>query len=387
MAIEDWSTDPDQNGLVLGIDINEDCPAANINNALRSTLANIKSWITGAIFTSPNSGSTGAVRVRDAAGDPDAAYLQFVNNAANSQLGYVRGLKAGGLTFGTNTGEAACITSDGKVGIGTTSPSVPLHVNGETRASAFSLATANVYWNADNNRATFNHDANDTYSYDRVNNLHEFYINGSRQAYIDVAGRVYATTEIVANTLVRIGGLNQFYMNYNGGNPFINFGNGRYLQLDGTAGSFNTVIDGDTKLAIRADGIWTNGSSGPMGAGSFSAAALYDAGHRVLTSASGSAIASQSLGSPGYIRLTNGLTLQWGETGAVGGEGAQGVTFPIAFTSAVFSVSATAKNSGGAGNDIWTQVSSVSTSGFSVYWQAPSSGNSGGGAYWFAIGI
>jgi len=207
------------------------------------------------------------------------------------------------------------IASDGNIGIGTTTPAVPLHVIGQTRADVYSLSIGNVYWSADNSRVTFNNDANDTYSYDRVNNLHEWYINGARRAYLDGIGNFTAS-------------------------------------------------------------------------GSIQAPQLFDNGNRVLTSASGAAlIATQSLGSPGYIRLTNGLTLQWGETGAVGGEGAQGVTFPIAFTSTVFSVSATAKNSGGAGNDIWTQVSGVSTSGFSVYWQATSSGNTGGGAYWFAIGI
>ena len=129
-------------------------------------------------------------------------------------------------------------------------------------------------------------------------------------------------------------------------------------------------------------------SGGFKGSGTLNAQALYDSGNRVLTTASNAAfIAAQSLGSPGYIRLTNGLTLQWGSTSGGSAEGPQAVTFPVAFTSTVFSVNATAINSGGAGNDIWTQVSGVSTSGFNVYWQAPSSGNTGGGAYWFAVGV
>jgi len=388
MPVSDYNEDPDLNGLVLGIDIGEDCPTNNINDGMRKILADIASWVKGAIFTSPNSGSTGGVRIRDAAGDPDAAYLQFINNAANSQLGYVRGLKAGGLTFGTNAVEAARILSDGKVGIGTTTPAYPLQVNGEVRATTFSLPATNATLGGDNNRTTLGVDTGDYYSYNRVSNLHEFGIGDVRQAYIDGAGRVVASSEVVATTLVRVGGFNNFYLNYNGGAATVNFSANDYLYYDPTFDFWSFSIGNASQAAIGINGTTIGGpSGGQKGNGTLNAQALYDNGNRVLTSASGSAITAQSLASPGYVRFANGLTWQWGETGSVGGEGPQAVSFPIAFTSACFSVTATAKNSGGAANDIWTQVSGVSTSGFNVYWQAPSSGNTGGGAYWFAVGV
>lgn len=46
---------------------------------------------------SPNSGTTGGVVVRDAAGNPDAAFLQFTNNAGLSQYGWLKGNAAGSL--------------------------------------------------------------------------------------------------------------------------------------------------------------------------------------------------------------------------------------------------------------------------------------------------
>jgi len=54
---------------------------------------------TKVIGTSPNSGTTGGVIVRDALGNPDAAYLQFTNNNGSVQYGTLRGLAAGGFEF------------------------------------------------------------------------------------------------------------------------------------------------------------------------------------------------------------------------------------------------------------------------------------------------
>jgi len=44
MAISNWSSTASGNGSVLGINIAESCAAANLNNALRETLAQIKTW-------------------------------------------------------------------------------------------------------------------------------------------------------------------------------------------------------------------------------------------------------------------------------------------------------------------------------------------------------
>ena len=80
------------------------------------------------IFTSPNGGSAGGVIIRDAAGNPNAAYLQFVNNADSGQYGAIQGLAAGGLSL------------SGDVGIGVTNPNWPLTVGGGGQGNAFGVS-------------------------------------------------------------------------------------------------------------------------------------------------------------------------------------------------------------------------------------------------------
>lgn len=42
MAVSDWNTDPNLNTFISGINIAENCPAANINNAIRQAMADIR---------------------------------------------------------------------------------------------------------------------------------------------------------------------------------------------------------------------------------------------------------------------------------------------------------------------------------------------------------
>lgn len=42
MAVSDWSATADENTTVDGINIAEHCPAKNINNAIRSVMAALK---------------------------------------------------------------------------------------------------------------------------------------------------------------------------------------------------------------------------------------------------------------------------------------------------------------------------------------------------------
>jgi len=70
-------------------------------------------------FVSPASGSTGGLIIRDAAGDPDGNYIQFVSNSNAAQYGFIRGMKVGGLLFG-----------GGNVGVGATNASYNFFVNG-----------------------------------------------------------------------------------------------------------------------------------------------------------------------------------------------------------------------------------------------------------------
>lgn len=57
---------------------------------------------TGTLFcTSPNSSTTGAIRLRDATGNPDAVYLQALSNNGGTQYGYLRFRSSGQIdTYG-----------------------------------------------------------------------------------------------------------------------------------------------------------------------------------------------------------------------------------------------------------------------------------------------
>ena len=281
MAVSDWSEDPDQNDLVLGIDIGENCPADNVNNAMRVIMAQIAAWIKGAIFT-------GITKIRDVAGDTGNAVLRFYDNAGTTLRGYIDGRPGGGLAFGNGTTEVMRFTSLGRLGIGTVAPNWPLHVAGDIGLAALRFTNnANAYVYSDANRSSFQGDTNDSYSYDRVNNLHEFYIGGTRQGYFDGAGRVVAASEVVATTLIRAGGFTNFFMNYNGGNPYISFANNSYIQFDAVNNLFNFVIGGVARGQLNANGWLSNGFAVP-------------------------AIIAQSLGNIGYIKWSNGMWEMWG---------------------------------------------------------------------------
>lgn len=47
MAVADWNTDPNLNTFISGINIAENCPAANINNAIRQAMADIRLFYNG----------------------------------------------------------------------------------------------------------------------------------------------------------------------------------------------------------------------------------------------------------------------------------------------------------------------------------------------------
>jgi hypothetical protein len=89
-----------------------------------------------------------------------------------------------------------------------------------------------------------------------------------------------------------------------------------------------------------------------------------------------------SLSSNGYQKLPSGLIMQWGMSPAAGTDNEVDVTFPTAFTSAVYSVVVTqnaARADGGTGT---VTVNNISVTGFSIQNGADQSGP----FYWQAIG-
>jgi microcystin-dependent protein len=82
MPVSNWSTTAASNGSTLGIDIAENCDAANINNALREMMAQLKTKM-DALDTSVSSGSLSA----------SLTALGALTNTAN-QIPYMTGSDA-----------------------------------------------------------------------------------------------------------------------------------------------------------------------------------------------------------------------------------------------------------------------------------------------------
>lgn len=357
MAVQDWSEDPDQNGLVLGIDIAEDCPAANINNGLRITLAQIATWVKGAIFT-------GITKIKDAAGDTGSAVLRFTNNADTVTLGFIQSLIGGGLAFGNASTERMRITPDGRLGVGTSSPAHPLDVVGTARATAVAFTSSNASLTANSGRSSFNVDVGDTYSFDRVNNLHEFFIGDVRQGYVDGAGRIVANTELVATTLVRCGGFTNFFMNYNGGNPYVNFGNNSYNLFDAVNGNFSWVINGQVRAVLSAGGI-------------------FNAVGGIQVNGSGvDPVVAQNLTNNGYRRYGSGYTEFWGFTTVPANTTAMRVNYPVALASW-----SNAILSGGAVNPLETENNPFAYNSDTGGFYINNSLNGPVGVWWQAKGV
>ena len=92
---------------------------------------------------------------------------------------------------------------------------------------------------------------------------------------------------------------------------------------------------------------------------------------------------AQSVAANGYVKLPNGLIIQWGETVPVAYTATENITFPVSYASACYSVVITPNGQTSTSAQAQDYVSSVTTTGFSV---------THGGTltvtfYWVAIGV
>ena len=93
---------------------------------------------------------------------------------------------------------------------------------------------------------------------------------------------------------------------------------------------------------------------------------------------------SGSVASPGYVVTPLGLILQWGQTGAIAAGGSAGVTYPLAFPNACFTVLASPLVSANNTSVFSVGARAVTTATVSI---TNNSGTSGSAqAAWLAIG-
>ena len=84
----------------------------------------------------------------------------------------------------------------------------------------------------------------------------------------------------------------------------------------------------------------------------------------------------------GYMKLLNGIIIQWGRVSSIAGNGSQTITLPTAFSSTNYSVSAL-MNTHSTGGNSRLLVINKQTSKFSLDW---TDGSHSDGADWLAIG-
>lgn len=99
----------------------------------------------------------------------------------------------------------------------------------------------------------------------------------------------------------------------------------------------------------------------------------------------GSTSFAASLAANGYQKLPSGLIVQWGTSAAVNAGASVGVTFPLSFPTAVYSITASPLGTGTSASTGTAAIGSLAVSGFTIYnWG--STINFSNGVGWFAVG-
>lgn len=160
---------------------------------------------------------------------------------------------------------------------------------------------------------------------------------------------------------------------------------GGNLGVTGTLGAGNTTITGDLVVTDDLqvnDDVLISGDLGVTGAVTLGIDLPVSEGGTGASTAAAAfaniAVSASSLVSPGYIKLTNGLILQWGFTTFVASASAA-VLFPIAFPVAAFNVFLTTGS-----NAFFPYIAAGPTTTGFTYGMSGATSITG---YWFAIGV
>lgn len=290
--ISEFDTNPDLNTDINSINIAENCSPANINNAIRQLMSDLKDWQSGADDKYIAPAGTAAAPSWTFNGDTNTGFY----SAGADQIG----VAANGSSVGS-------FTSAGFVG----------NVTGNVTGNA-STVTNGVYTTGDQT----------------------------------IAGvKTFSSSPVVPTAAV---------------------------DDNSTAAASTAFV-----VAQIADDAPTKTGTGATGSWNINAATVTNGVY--TTNFTG---ANQSLGSSGYQKLPGGLIMQWGSvTVTPAFNGTQSVTFPTAFASAVYSVTATPISvslQGGDKRDSFS-VQSVSTSGFTM--NSAFENIASLTYYWIAIGV
>jgi hypothetical protein len=181
--ISDYSATANSNTDIAGINIDEGCAPSGINNAIRTLMKQLKDWQSGSqdVYITP-AGSVSAPAVTTTGDTNTGVYFPAADKVAIA-------------TGGT---QAVIVDSSQNVGIGTSSPSVKLHVKGGNNNTAYldndgsqyttsfllNNGTGKAYWSWDNTNAAV------ILGSDTASSLLTFKTAGSERMRIDSSGNL-----------------------------------------------------------------------------------------------------------------------------------------------------------------------------------------------------
>jgi len=176
-------------------------------------------------------------------------------------------------------------------------------------------------------------------------------------------------------------------INVNTGMPVANVDNAIRALMAATRNTFNPTLEGFLNGSAALP-ITSGGTGGATASAARTALGLGTAATRDdLFFIRASDIVYGSNANGYYERQTNSLIEQWGQVSITQGEGAIPRTFPIPFTDlATVNVQLTIIGNASINNDMWVQLTALSLTGFTAFFQQSQSGQTGYGFHWRAKG-
>ena len=396
--ISEWSATSADNTDISNINIAEGCSPANVNNAIRTVMAQVKDLQAGTSGdTIPvTAGGTGSANATDARTALSAAKL-----GANSDITSITGLTTALSTLQGGTGAIQKAISNvartSNVVTITTSTAHGFTVGDYVTVAAVTSTTINgTYLIASVGSTTFTYAlaGSDFSTTDTGTVLDITYCNLTNNVTgtLAVAKGGTGATTINSNALLIGNGTSAFTAlkpSTNGNvvtskagstvsnNSFVVGAEYTVLTLGTTTNTEWNTIGGTTGVTYAVGTVFTAAVTG-SGSGNGNATTNVFSMESINTNFTGS---NQSLTSNGYQKLPGGLVMQWG-TATAGANTATTVTFPIAFPSACVNVQISTISSSTSDNYLNKVNANATTTDFAIR----NSQNSVWSIYWLAIG-
>ena len=146
MAFSDWSPTASENALALGINIGENCPAANVNNAMREQMAQLRSAINPVLdpFLASSSLSSARSALGVSGGSTSSNNFGNLTNQAN-KVPYMTGGEAWATTDLTSFARTLIAAGDAAAAR-TILGALGVSLSGSASSGTVSFGTFKITW-------------------------------------------------------------------------------------------------------------------------------------------------------------------------------------------------------------------------------------------------